>query len=190
MPDPEASQSTDDDLGLTSPALPRSPRSRVGRRKPRPGPVGTQEGIQPEPVESEPASTLQDPQESDPDLAEDVEDTVANITVQDQTADDYIDPEIKLPMILVRNKPLMVQYASHLGRTRQEAQSRREKLTLTPKVMRLYRAYRRWCEQHGKRFWTERGFAAALVCHQRGIPVIDPDEEPAQDVLDNLERRI
>lgn len=190
MPDPEVGQPTDDDLGLTSPALPRSPRSRVGRRKPRLGPVGTQEGAPPEPAEPETASPLQRPQEPDPDLTEDVEDTVSNITAQDQTADDYIDPEIKLPMILVRNKALMVQYASHLGRTRQEAQSRREKLRITPGVMKLYRAYRMWCEQHGARFWTERGFAAALVCHQRGIPVIDPDEEPAQDVLDNLERRI
>lgn len=183
-------QPIEDDTARAMEPEPRTPRSRVGRRKPRLGPVGTQAGIPPEPAEPEPVSPLQRPQESDPDLVDDVEDTVAGITARDQTADDYIDPEIKLPMILVRNKALMVQYASHLGKTPQEAQSRREKLRLTPKVMRLYRAYRSWCEQHGKRFWTERGFAAALVCHQRGIPVIDPDEEPAQDVLDNLERRI
>lgn len=125
--------------------------------------------------------------EADPPLAyveEVIEDTVEQLAaVESELSDEDVHPEIKLPMKLIRDKKFMCEYAKSLGRTPMEAQGRREKLKLTPGIMHLYRIYKQYCERRGKRYWTERGFAATLICYHRGVPLEEPDQEPEQDIL-------
>lgn len=123
----------------------------------------------------------------DPTMEEHIDEAVAPLTAMEpELGDDDVHQEIKLPMALIRDKKRMVKYTQAIGRDPVEAQARREKLKLTPQIMHLYRHYRKYCEQHGLRYWTERGFAATLICYHRGVPLHEPEEEPEQDILDAI----
>lgn len=150
-----------------------------------------QGGVPPEGAPSEPDPTME-PRDAEAEaLKAAVDAAVAPIKPPENAlGPDEIEPSIKLPMALVLDKKLMVRYAGNLGRNPQESQSRRQQLRLSHEIMTLYHAYKYYCENHGLDYWTERGFAAALICHQRGVPIHEPEEEEAQDVLDNLSRRI
>ena len=124
-------------------------------------------------------------------MADHIDDTVETLAaVEPELGDHDVHPNIKLPMMLIRDKKRMVRYAQAIGRNPVEAQSRREKLKLTPQVMFLYRHYKKYCEKHGMRYWTERGFAATLVCFYRGVPLEEPEQEPEQDILGRISEGI
>lgn len=124
-------------------------------------------------------------------MAGHIDETVEPLTAVEPELGEYeVHPEIKLPMVLIRDKNRMVKYAQAIGRDTVEAQSRREKLKLTPQVMYLYRHYKKYCENHGMRYWTERGFASTLVCFHRGVPLEEPEQEPEQDILERISQGV
>lgn len=147
----------------------------------------------PEPAAEEPIYTPRPdpPPPPAPTMADDVDTAVQRIRPKvAELTDDEVHPEIMLPMILIRDKLAMVKYADALGRNPQEAQSRREHLRIPPGIMACYLKYKAWCENHGKSYWTERGFAAAVICYQRGVPIREAAEDAPQDILDDLDKRM
>lgn len=116
-------------------------------------------------------------------------DAVAQMTAEDNAPESDIHA-CMLPFALIRDKARMTRYATALGRTPEEAQVRRQHLKLTAGIMELYAEYKAFCEAHGLPKWTERGFAATLVCFQRGIPIEEPEDDAPQDILDDFEKRL